>query len=590
MMKKIFKVETFEEGLKIPIVQYKLYSGKNRENLDLSICEGIKIDLLIPVSINEDELYKYYLKSEYYNSICFPYTSENGTDIPLKDRQKEFIDNNMTICEENCDFDEYNKRTKKAACKCDIKNFTESFFDINFDMQVFYKYCTNFTKLVNLDVMKCYKILFTKNGMLNNYGSFLILPIILFHIISYVIFNLRDLKLIRNKLREIANFKKIFDSLNQKKNKNKISEIKKYTENNQDNNGNNIQDSNKNFLKERETILAEAKLSITYEKKESKNRNEKNKLKKEQDKVINNTVNSHINKKGKKKKKSKYSINVLKTNDISSNLSSNKLDFSPKSIKYLQKGKIKEKNISFLNKNLEDKPNLPYIAYNNFEMNNLVYEEALKYDKRNFFQYYLSLIKTKHILLFAFHSSDYNSIIIKINLFFFSFALFFTINALFFDDRTMHKIFTDGGKYDLIFQIPKILYSSLISTVINNVVRYFSLSQMNILEIKKKKIVQNLDQKILKVENCLYYKFIIFFRLSFLLLLFFWYYVSCFCVVYRNTQLQLIKDTLIGFSFCLIYPLGLYLLPGIFRFPSLKSSKKNMKYLYKFSVVLQLII
>ena len=154
----------------------------------------------------------------------------------------------------------------------------------------------------------------------------------------------------------------------------------------------------------------------------------------------------------------------------------------------------------------------------------------------------------------------------------------------------MHKIYIDRGKYDFIYQIPKILYSSIITTVINNIVRYFSLTQMNILEIKRTKNICDLEQKVIKVEKCLSYKFIIFFRLSFLFIIFFWYYISCFCVVYPNTQIQLIKDTLIGFWLCLIYPLGLYLIPGIFRIPSLKCSQKNMKCLYKFSIILQLIV
>ena len=41
----IFKVEVFEEGIKMPIVQYKIFKGKGRENLDLRICDEIKIDI-----------------------------------------------------------------------------------------------------------------------------------------------------------------------------------------------------------------------------------------------------------------------------------------------------------------------------------------------------------------------------------------------------------------------------------------------------------------------------------------------------------------------------------------------------------------
>ena len=218
----------------------------------------------------------------------------------------------------------------------------------------------------------------------------------------------------------------------------------------------------------------------------------------------------------------------------------------------------------------------------------MVYELALKIDKRNYFQYYFSLLKTRHILIFVFYSNDYNSTIIKINLFFLSFAIYFLVNALFFDDKTMHKIYSTGGSYDFIYQIPKIIYSSLISTIINSLLKSLSLSELNILELKKENNINQLDDKALKVEKCLCYKFMIFFRLSFVLLLFCWYYLSCFCVVYKNTQILLIKDSIIGFNLCLLYPLVLYLIPGIFRIPSLKNPKKNNKALYNFSKFLQI--
>ena len=58
------------------------------------------------------------------------------------------------------------------------------------------------------------------------------------------------------------------------------------------------------------------------------------------------------------------------------------------------------------------------MEYNDREMNEFTYEQALKYDKRNYIQYYFSLLKTKYILIFSFYTSnDYNSKIIKIDLF-----------------------------------------------------------------------------------------------------------------------------------------------------------------------------
>ena len=35
-------------------------------------------------------------------NICSKATSESGTDISLKDRRNEYVYNNMSLCEENC--------------------------------------------------------------------------------------------------------------------------------------------------------------------------------------------------------------------------------------------------------------------------------------------------------------------------------------------------------------------------------------------------------------------------------------------------------------------------------------------------------
>jgi len=84
-------------------------------------------------------------------------------------------------------------------------------------------------------------------------------------------------------------------------------------------------------------------------------------------------------------------------------------------------------------------------------------------------------------------------------------------------------------------------------------------------------------------------KIILYFIFSTLLLLFFWYYISMFCAIYANTQLHLIKDTLTSYGLSMIYPFGIYLLPGIFRIPSLSNTKNQKKYLYQISQILQII-
>ena len=118
----------------------------------------------------------------------------------------------------------------------------------------------------------------------------------------------------------------------------------------------------------------------------------------------------------------------------------------------------------------------------------------------------------------------------------------------------MHKIYEDQGSFNFIYQLPQIIYSSLISTVLNKILEILALSEANILEFKKNKKKKNLEKRIDILNNKLHIKFILYFIISSILLFLFWYYLSMFCAIYRNTQYHLIKDTLISFSLSLIYP------------------------------------
>ena len=60
------------------------------------------------------------------------------------------------------------------------------------------------------------------------------------------------------------------------------------------------------------------------------------------------------------------------------------------------------------------------MKYIDEEMNNLKFDLALKNDKRTYWMYYASLLRTKHAIIFSFfNNNDYNAPIIKMDLFFY---------------------------------------------------------------------------------------------------------------------------------------------------------------------------
>ena len=226
-----------------------------------------------------------------------------------------------------------------------------------------------------------------------------------------------------------------------------------------------------------------------------------------------------------------------------------------------------------------------------YEFNWLNYKEALRFDTRTKCKYYCSLVGSKQLFIFTFCSfEDYNSSILKKVIFFLSFAMHYTANALFFDESNMHQIYEDKGKYNFLYQLPYILYSALISTfIIRLILHTLVLTDNDILKVKLQKTKEKAFYMKNKKLKCMKIKFTFFFILNFILLGLFLYYLTSFNAIYANTQVYFIKNTLISFSFSLSYPFIINIFPMIIRMCSIHSSKKKHKYLYKVSQILQMI-
>ena len=552
----ILKLEVNETGMKVPKIEYEVYYplyDKNLIKLNLSVCEEYKIELLIPVYIN-DNVEKYNQSSNYYNDICSQAKSKYGTDICIKDRQDEFIDNNMTLCEENCDLIDYDYDNNKAKCSCKIKVNLPLVENIEIDTDELYKRFTDINYLANINMLKCLKKVLKKNELKNNYGFIIFIFINTSFLITFILFISKYYQLLKNIILDIISAKIIAEEKEKKiENKNNINKNKI------------IKSKNKKKI-------------LDYS---SKSENTFTKLsKRKKDKEI-KFKNENKNKKRKRKNKKNNKSKDIQIHDKKNNCTIN-LNYMDNS-KNIESSKIEMKNI-------ENKKNENILELNDLEMNNLPYEQALDKDKRTYSQYYFSLLNTNHLFFFSFlNNTDYNLKVIKIFLFIFSFTFNFTVNALFFNNKTIHKIYEDEGKFNFFYQIPQIIYSSLISVFINILIKQLALSEKAILKIKQEKIniELNIKQKVLFTK--LKIKFTAFFTLTLIILMVFWAFITCFCGVYKNNQSHLIKDSLVGFIISLIYPFAKYLIPGIFRISALKTIKKDKKCMYKFSQLFQFI-
>ena len=595
-------------------VEYQVFNPNTLEKLDLSKCNEKHVNIYTPIDLdlNIIELAKQLKEQDYdlfnssdpfYNDICCSYTSVNNTDVLLSDRKKDFYIENLTLCEEGCEYEDFDFETNKVKCQCEtkleVKNEEEVKFEPNIIIQNFYK----IEKYTNIRVFICYEAVFDLNKIKINSGSYILLSIALLFIIIMIInfFTFKNKignfvdkiineyqNLVKNlrKYKEKSNNKKQNKAKNESNSKNLFYQKGKKTKPFETEVGSGK--SPKNILKLQNNLMKTS--LIDFNKK--KNKNDKN-----QDKT------KDKNKDKKKGKKNEYFSTVynLDSNDNKRNNKikiKNNLNYIGSNSIFLSSNKIikkvnrnKKNNINdTIDKNEEEIiekivaliPIFERATYfKEDELNSLEYKYAIQIDFRNFYQFYYSLLKQTHLIIFTFFvRNDYNVFLTKLSLFLLSFSLYMFMNTLFFIDESLHKIYEDEGKYDIFYQIPQMIYSTVSSQVVTFLLEMLSLSQDNILSVKEQKTTKEMKKELLKIIKWIKIKLIIFFVVGIIFLFFFWYYLSAFCAVYRNTKGILIKDSLISYITGMLYPFLFNLFPSMLRIISLR---KKCKCLYLFS-------
>ena len=110
------------------------------------------------------------------------------------------------------------------------------------------------------------------------------------------------------------------------------------------------------------------------------------------------------------------------------------------------------------------------------------------------------------------------------------------MNAFLFSDKSFHKLFLKGVEYNFAQQILQIILSVIITHIVEILLCFLSMTDRIIYQIKK---IAKTGKENKIIFNCLKkirIKLIIFFVGTFIVILFYWYFISAFCSVYKNTQ------------------------------------------------------
>ena len=118
--------------------------------------------------------------------------------------------------------------------------------------------------------------------------------------------------------------------------------------------------------------------------------------------------------------------------------------------------------------------------------------------------------------------------------------------------------------------------------------KLLSLSQKIILKLKFLD-VNKARKESPKAFRFIKIKILIFFLVGISLLFFSWYYISSFCIVFENSQIDLIKNITISFCISNSYPFVISVITAFLRILSLKDRKKDKKCLYDISKIISMI-
>ena len=579
-------------------VEYEVYY--NKKKLDLSVCENDDIEINYEISkmslLNIELISKFSglgvdilnNNDEFFNDICYSY-SENNSDIILKDRISNFYQN-YSVCDENCDYERINLNLSIITCKCSTKTKMELVNKpLRFD-SIILDLITN----SSFGVIKCYNLVFNFKTKLSNFGFWIFTIIIILHIpliTYYCIYGISPIK--RYIINEMKKYNYYIYNNNpmkrKKKKKNKLSLNNNLYQINIYNFKNDL-NKNKKYLYTNSNNIDSGKQNIKLNQTDnSSNLNINNKSASMDDKNIFG-INNDIKNNDKKQKRKLSLFNKRNTinNDSKNNL-----------------GNKKENNIKneyFLiqinaNNSLDNKPPDSKIILDNYD-----FENALKYDKRSFSTiYYICLLSKENILNILMIKSPLELKCIRLIILIFIYACDFALNTVFYFNDKISDKYNYSGKNIYLFTIFNnifiSLFSSFLSFILVNSLQFLTNSKDNVEELFRKEEKKLRDDNkytvsrkrkeeilidIYKINQKLKVKIIVFIIIEFSIILFFYYFVTAFCEVYKKTQISWIIDSFI--SFILSFPIEFFN-AFIISLLYIISIKANIRCLYKVSMV-----
>ena len=562
-------------------IEYKIYNNE-KEVLNLSLCENIKLQVKYNIKDNSKlnkSMILYYselgidifnLNDSFFNDICFPFSNSNS-DIILKDRVSD-IYQNYSLCDNNCEYDFIDIESNIVTCNCEIKT------EVNTAVSspVFNNIFENIFKDSNIGILKCHDLIFSLKIQLNNIGFWIFLVFSICHIPLYIHYFINGITSIlvycEFNIRNRNDINILNNSFTKKENdlfKNKKIKIKKG------------KTKIKESLKSNKDILTNIKYKSTNSRKitdikKSTNIRSKNK---------NNTKKPLNPNKKKEKINFKKDLYSLKNYPKYSNSSIS-------IIKLRRKDDLINKKLKKVNYNInESKYNLEIYSF----------ENAILYDKRKIWRlYYICLLSKERFLNTFFLKSPLEIKSLRISLFIFNYSCDLALNSFFYSNQKISDKYHYNGNNLRLFVLVNNITISLFSTIVSIIIiKFLSVltqskrrinkifneikNKSNQNELKYKDGIKIYIERVYKIMNILKIKIVCYIVFEFSILLFFFYYVTGFCIVYQKTQIDWLLDSITSILLSILFKLLYSFFIAILYIISLK---KKSKLLFKIALFL----
>ena len=545
-----------DDEINIEDLKYSNENSSDISNITNNTNITINIDKILYARKYGIDLFDRY--SSFLKDICFKFKSEKGSDVTLESRVEDYFQN-ITFCDdkENSHYISYNysANTGTFTYRCAFGFYTSeknksSYIDI-IDTEL-----KSLVAVSNLKVITCYNKILNIRDITRNYGGIICIFVLIIQIVCFLIFCFCGTKPIEEYLDDLFHLGRIiFKSLS------RISELRIY--------GGRLPERNKS-KKENKGKTPKKKFNLWGQIRRLK---EKNLLKLKQNKTKEIKRKSNVKIAPRKIKDDESEDVKIKIVDINDDIFKN--GEKVKKIKTKEEEKQSQKNtdgelsnntkISKLDnsskinfKDLEKKSeNSQLYEYESDELNELPLNKAIKYDKRTFCEYLGNILLFSHIILnVLFLHNDYNLFVVKLGLLFMTFPINLTMNLFFFTNKKIELSY-EMALDDLssfLSNIGNTIYSSLLSNLLLILLKLICLTHKSVRSLRKMRDVGEAQKKSVCVLRCIKIRVTIYFLLSFFFLVIFGFYVLCFCTVFENTQIELIKSTFTSWLMSLLYP------------------------------------